>query len=105
RDAAATSIYGSRSANGVVVITTKAGKFDSKFKVSYSSTYGISDLPKDKYNIMNSSQLLKLQRDMGISAGAGFNILLNNYLGRDPGDLSPLTDAQIASAPNTDWRD
>ena len=104
RDAAATSIYGSRSANGVVVIKTKGAKFDSNFKVSYSSTYGIADLPNDKYNIMNSTQLLTLQRDMGISAGAGSNTILNAYLGRDPSDFSPLTDLEIANAPNTDWR-
>lgn len=104
KDAAATSIYGSRSANGVVVITTKSGKFDSKFKVTYSSTYGISELPKDDYNIMNSKQLLTLQRDRGISAGFGQNVLLNNALGRDASDFTPLTDAEIARAPSTDWR-
>jgi TonB-linked SusC/RagA family outer membrane protein len=104
RDAAATSIYGSRSANGVVVIKTKGGKFDTNFKVSYSSTYGISDLPDDKYNIMNSTQLLTLQRDLGISAGGGANTILNNFLGRDPNDFSPLTDQEILRSPNTDWR-
>jgi len=105
KDAAATSIYGSRSSNGVVVITTKSGKFESNFKVSFSSTYGISELPKDKYNIMNSRQLLTLQRDRGYSAGAGQNVLLNNYLGRDANNFSPLTDAEILRAPSTDWRD
>ena len=115
KDAAATSIYGSRSANGVVVITTKSGKFDSSFRVTYSSTYGISELPKDDYNIMNSKQLLTLQRDRGVSAGFGNNYFLNVAVGRIPGDYNntadyfaftrPLTDDEIARAPNTDWRD
>lgn len=107
RDAAATSIYGSRSANGVVVIKTKAGKFDSKFAVSFSSTYGISDLPNDKYNIMNSVQLLTLQRQgIGsgpIGGGGGFSGPLNTFLGHTAG--TPLTDEEIRRAPNTDWRD
>lgn len=103
RDAAATSIYGSRAANGVVVIKTKGGKYESALKISYTSTYGISELPKDKYNLMNSQQLLTFQRDNSISAGAGNNVILNAYLGATDG--IPLTDAQIARAPNTDWRD
>jgi len=105
RDASATSIYGSRSANGVVIIKTKGGKYESNLKISYTSTYGISELTKDKYNLMNSSQLLRIQRDNNISAGAGNNALLNNFLGRDPSNNTPLTDAEIARAPNTDWRD
>ena len=109
RDAAATSIYGSRSANGVVLIKTKGGKYESGLKVAYSSTYGISELVKDKYNIMDSRQLLRFQRDNGISAGAGNNRLLNILsLGRiegNPGFNDPLTDAEIAMAPNTDWRE
>ncbi|MGV3695551.1 SusC/RagA family TonB-linked outer membrane protein [Flavobacterium sp.] len=105
RDAAATSIYGSRAANGVVLIRTKTGKFDGALKISYSSTYGISELTKDKYNLMNSQQLLTFQRDNGFSAGAGSNALLNSFLGRDPSNLDPLTDQEILRAPNTDWRD
>jgi len=103
RDAASTSIYGSRSANGVVIIKTKNGKYESGLKISYTSTYGISELTKDKYNLMSSQQLLRFQRDNGISAGAGNNVLLNQFLGADDG--VPLTDEQIANAPNTDWRD
>jgi TonB-linked SusC/RagA family outer membrane protein len=115
RDAAATSIYGSRSANGVVVIKTKGGKYESGLKISYTSTYGISELPKDKYNLMSSQQLLHFQRDNGISAAMGNNYFLNRAVGRIPGDYNnpvdfaaftaPLTDAEIAAAPNTDWRD
>ena len=103
RDAASTSIYGSRSANGVVIIKTKNGKFESNLKISYTSTYGISELTKDKYNLMSSQQLLRFQRDNSISAGAGNNVILNAYLGATDG--IPLTDEQILRAPNTDWRD
>ncbi|MBL7885810.1 MAG: SusC/RagA family TonB-linked outer membrane protein [Flavobacterium sp.] len=103
KDASATSIYGNRGANGVVVIKTKNGKFNSALKVTYSSTYGISELPGHKYNLMDSRQLLTLQRDRGVSAGAGQNALLSDYLGANFGD--PLTDEQIRRAPNQNWMD
>jgi hypothetical protein len=44
-----------------------------------------------------------LQRDRGVSAGAGQNALLSQQLGWNFGD--PLTDAQIQSAPNQNWLD
>lgn len=45
KDASATAIYGSRAANGVVVITTKKGKL-GKTKVTYDGYYGITKKPK-----------------------------------------------------------
>lgn len=42
KDAAAASLYGSRAANGVVIITTKTGK-SGKTKVSFNATWGTSD--------------------------------------------------------------
>lgn len=44
KDASATSIYGSRAANGVIFVTTKAGAFNSKASVTVRSQYGISTL-------------------------------------------------------------
>src|SRR5699024_1481121 len=46
KDANATSIYGSQGANGVVVITTKRGKFDSKSRISFTGSHGWSDAVK-----------------------------------------------------------
>ena len=44
KDASATSIYGSRAANGVVFVTTRAGSYDAKASVSIRSQAGISTL-------------------------------------------------------------
>ena len=44
KDASATSIYGSRAANGVVVVTTRAGSYDAKASVTFRSQAGISTL-------------------------------------------------------------
>lgn len=86
RDAAATSIYGNRGANGVLLIRTKGGKFNSKLKLSYSAMTGVSIMPKNKYNIADAHQLLKIQKNG--------KALLGNT----------LTDQQIADWDvNTDW--
>ncbi|MDR2954724.1 MAG: TonB-dependent receptor [Prevotella sp.] len=45
KDASATAIYGSRASNGVILVTTKRGG-DEKIKISYNSTYSISDPSK-----------------------------------------------------------
>jgi len=43
KDAGSAAIYGSRAANGVILITTKAGKLNQKTTVSYNGSYGIQD--------------------------------------------------------------
>ncbi len=47
KDAASTSIYGSRGSNGVVIISTKRGKKGSRLRVNYESYYGI----RQAYNL------------------------------------------------------
>lgn len=86
RDAAATSIYGNRGANGVLLVRTKGGKFNSKLRIGYSTMTGMSIMPKNKYNIADSHQLLRIQKNNGQLLGA------------------TLTDEQIANYPiNTNW--
>lgn len=84
KDAAATSIYGSRAANGVVFITTKKGKSgEGSIKVGYE--YGFSELAlKDHLKLMNSQQLLDFQLEKG-----GIN--------------QPFYDAALASGVDTNW--
>ncbi|RTZ45968.1 hypothetical protein EJ377_14975 [Chryseobacterium arthrosphaerae] len=62
KDAQATAIYGNRAANGVVVITTKGGKFNSGLKVSYDALTSFSKIPGNKYNASNARELLQLQK-------------------------------------------
>lgn len=42
KDAEATAIYGSRGANGVVIITTKRGGFNARRKISFNTSYGLA---------------------------------------------------------------
>ncbi|WP_276496638.1 SusC/RagA family TonB-linked outer membrane protein [Pontibacter litorisediminis] len=56
KDAAATGLYGSRAANGVIVITTKRGKA-GKTRVSYNGTTGVSRRTTGNFEVMNGQQL------------------------------------------------
>ncbi len=67
KDAAATAIYGNRGANGVVVIRTKRGKFNSALKVSYTGMTGLSLRPLDKYNLANTNEYLDIMRAYGFT--------------------------------------
>ena len=56
KDASAGAIYGSRAANGVVIITTKSGKKDQPLKVDYKGYFGVDWIPSSTYDIMNADQ-------------------------------------------------
>ncbi len=56
KDASAGAIYGSRAANGVIIITTKNGQKDQPLKVDYSAYVGIDNIPKNVYNLMDADQ-------------------------------------------------
>lgn len=61
KDATAASIYGARAANGVIVITTRAGK-SGKTRITYDGSVKFKPLPDlDYLKLMNSSQLVDLQ--------------------------------------------
>jgi TonB-dependent starch-binding outer membrane protein SusC len=57
KDAASTSIYGSRGANGVIVITTKRGK-SGKTRVNYDFQTGFSQAPTHPERVMNTAEKL-----------------------------------------------
>ena len=65
KDASAGAIYGSRAANGVVIITTKGGKKDQPLKVDYKGYFGIDQIGKGVYDIMDAEQY---SRYLGIAA-------------------------------------
>ena len=54
KDAAAGAIYGSRAANGVIIITTKNGKKDQPLKVNYTGYFGVDQIPSDVYDVMDA---------------------------------------------------
>lgn len=69
KDAAASSIYGSRAANGVILVTTKSGKAGAT-KVNFRTSYGVEQLSNDKdYRPLTGDEFLKLTRQSVINAG------------------------------------
>ena len=78
KDASAGAIYGSRAANGVVIITTKGGKKDQPLKVDYKGYFGIDKISSGVYDVMNAdqySQYLGLAcENTGIAQPGGYSI-------------------------------
>ena len=61
KDASATAIYGSRAANGVVIITSKRGNFGESPTISISAQYGLSEMTGDNLDMMDANQWLAFQ--------------------------------------------
>ncbi len=61
KDASAAAIYGSRATNGVILITTKKGRRDSKFRVNLDSYIG-TQAPWREIDLLNTEQYLKYER-------------------------------------------
>lgn len=115
KDAAATTLYGTKAANGVIVVTTKSG-FSGPPVISYSASTTLKLRPRysDKnINLMNGRERLELSRDLtsigyifpGDMNPVGYEYLLQElYAGR-------INDAQFAAEvhklenTNTDWFD
>jgi len=85
KDAGATAIYGNRGANGVVIIKTRTGSFNSATKINYVGQLSFASLQDNDYDLMNGQEQLMLERDYGNGRGVG------------------LTDAEIGAQPNFDW--
>ena len=87
KDVSATAIYGSRGANGVIIVTTKQGKKDDRrAHISYSYNIGVSSISR-KLDLMTATEWAQFQKDY-FSNKAGYS------------------DAQIAAlGRGTDWQD
>ena len=90
KDASAGAIYGSRAANGVVIITTKGGKKDQPLKVDYKGYFGIDKIPNDVYEVMNASQysnyLGQAAANTGIALPGGYSQTADGYKFQDNTD-------------------
>ena len=79
KDASASAIYGSRAANGVVLITTKSGK-SGKAQMNFQSYYGIQTF-KNFIPMLNSQQYAELNNDASQNAGATPEAAFSNPAG------------------------
>jgi TonB-linked SusC/RagA family outer membrane protein len=60
KDASASALYGSRAANGVLLITTKSGKRSGEPKIDVSASFGISNRAIPEYEFINAEEYMKL---------------------------------------------
>jgi TonB-linked SusC/RagA family outer membrane protein len=61
KDATASALYGSRGANGVIVITTKSGNLNSKATVNFSASYGFTGRAVKDYEYLSPKEYYELQ--------------------------------------------
>lgn len=95
KDAAASSIYGSRAANGVILITTKSGKAGAS-KINFRASYGMEQLANDNgYRPMTAEEYLTYQRLAVTNAGG------NPDDPSKPGYYFPMS---LLNGPITDWK-
>ena len=64
--ASATSIYESKGANGVIVITTKRGKNNQATEIMDRTQFGLSVIRTDRFEMMNTNQKMDYEIDLGI---------------------------------------
>ena len=97
KDASAAAIYGSRAANGVIIITTKNGQKEQPLKVDYKGYFGVDYISSGVYDVMDASQYSEY---LGISC--------NNSSTPVPGGYKLNTETgkyQFMDNTNTDWFD
>lgn len=95
KDAAASSIYGSRAANGVILITTKSGKLGAS-KINFRASYGVEQLTNDNhYRPFTAKEYLDYQRLAVTNAGVNPD---------DPSNAKYYFPESLLDGPITDWK-
>ncbi|WP_437922193.1 SusC/RagA family TonB-linked outer membrane protein [Sphingobacterium sp. LRF_L2] len=115
KDGAATSLYGTRAANGVISITTKSGKKNSR-NINFSTSITLGIKPSiQNYNVMNSGQEMDFYKelyDLGYfsdnnwpSATGAFTDAYRRYALREIDQQEAYAELDKSAAVNTDWFD
>lgn len=79
KDAASTAIYGARAANGVIVLTSKQGKYSEQVGLSVRAQYGIASATSDGVEMMNSKQYVKFRDLIGQPVSDDIRNLVDKY--------------------------
>lgn len=113
KDASATAVYGSKAANGVIVISTKKGKSD-RMTVNYNGTFSFRARPHyGSFNLMNSRERIQFSRE-AFCAGAVYQEAPVSSMNTYEGIMSLFYDKKISmqeaecavqrlEETNTDW--
>ncbi|MFJ1426432.1 SusC/RagA family TonB-linked outer membrane protein [Capnocytophaga canimorsus] len=83
KDASATSVYGARALNGVIVITTKSGKRDTPNRITYSYEQSFRQIPSyADFDLLNSQETMSVYQEL---ANKGYFGLRDALYGRRSG--------------------
>ncbi len=95
KDASATAIYGSRGANGVIIVTTKRGSSSRKPETTYNGYVGVVSAI-NTYRLFNGAEYAQFKADAaeGNSTTAGANLYA----------LRPIEQTNLAAGVSTDWQ-
>ncbi|WP_343692124.1 TonB-dependent receptor [Chitinophaga sp.] len=93
KDAAAAAIYGSRAANGVILVTTKRGKFNSKLRVGYNAYAGIASPTVLPDMVLDNATYLKLYKEAATNSNVSTTGITDDAINR------------YAGMPSTNWFD
>ncbi|WP_161807003.1 TonB-dependent receptor plug domain-containing protein, partial [Hymenobacter sp. AT01-02] len=109
KDANATAIYGSRGANGVVLITTKRGKAGDKTRITFNTYHAWSKAPK-QYDLVSGPELAQLENERFLNDGGNPALLPYRSVAaggaraaRGTADLRPSL-GRIPHGPNAELR-
>lgn len=112
KDASATALYGSRGANGVIVITTKRGKNNNRVVFGINSQFGFSNRTRPKFEMMNSQQRIQYEKEVGAenntTIGPGWQFSRSNPANASLPEATLLSYDRILdslSNSNADWED
>jgi TonB-linked SusC/RagA family outer membrane protein len=109
KDASAAAVYGSRGANGVVMITTKRGEVSGITDFTLSSTYGVSRI-RQEVPMMSGQEFANFRRESYRNSNtASYATACANYMASpttcDAVALDPTMRANLAAGVNTNWQD
>lgn len=98
KDAASAAIYGSKAANGVILVTTKMGRLEESMQVNLSSYYGIQSLGRRYDLVTNSAEHMRMTNQALINEG-GSPLFAESVISAFESGTDPY------KFPNTDWFD
>lgn len=99
KDASATSVYGARALNGVIVVTTKSGKRNTPISVNYASEYSFRLKPRySDFGLLNSQETMSVYLEMREKGHFG---LSESLYGRRAGVFHQLYKAYASIDPTT----
>ncbi len=103
KDASSTAIYGSRGANGVLLVSTRRGKKGGAAAITYSGYAGFNK-PLGQYYIMNGAQFEDLKKWGLINGNPGKYTGIDDPAFLTDGSFAPQEVASIKSGRSTDWQ-